>query len=74
MFREFRRKSLQLEFGALDKFRSDRRGSLSDRNLGVSGGGLNLGDQPHTHSTSGYNLSHNIHPEKEHRRGSLVAR
>ncbi|MPC36673.1 hypothetical protein E2C01_030140 [Portunus trituberculatus] len=72
MFRELRRKSLQLERGALDKFRSERRGSLTDKT-----------EKPtpptnyhHAHNHHHHHLHHPHHPhhDKSERRGSLVAR
>ncbi|KAG7155201.1 putative microtubule cross-linking factor 1-like [Homarus americanus] len=64
MFRELRRKSLQLERGALEKFRSERRGSLSDKTE----------KQPSVNSHHQAGHHHHHHHDKPERRGSLVVR
>lgn len=63
MFRELRRKSLQLERGALEKFRSERRGSLSDKAEKSA-----VGPLPPRPPQGGH------HHDKSERRGSLVSR
>ena len=61
MFRELRRKSLQLDIGGLDKLKSERRGSLSDKAV-------------HQVNHLLQDPSSSKHHEKDHRRGSLVTR
>nr|XP_053640762.1 myotubularin-related protein DDB_G0290005-like isoform X4 [Cherax quadricarinatus] len=69
MFRELRRKSLQLERGALDKFRSERRGSLSEKTDKTTTAAGSSHHHHHHHAPSAHH-----HHEKSERRGSIVVR
>ncbi|KAG0716525.1 hypothetical protein GWK47_009478 [Chionoecetes opilio] len=80
MFRELRRKSLQLERGAMEKFRSERRGSLTETEKVSKTEKPSPSTHHHHHHHHAHNHNHHhLHPPHQHhdkseRRGSLVSR